>query len=283
MHMEKSDFLSNSENKENFIKILGCHLEKNGHTVTYAAADADVDIVKCAVDKLDSQDVLVTADDTDILILIIHYMHVLKLEKNVFILRRKSSPKIINAKIILKNINKNVLDNILIIHAFSGCDTVSPLYGIGKTKLIKNFDKLKSMNPSIFLSSQVEKKKLLEVGAQIIIKSYDLNAKVEKSNLDDFRYKTYVKKVLRSRKTAVNLPSLPPTSDAANQHILRVYHQIQQWLGVDLEPEGYGWTHKDQRYEPMYRTKEICPKSIQKTLRCSCSKGKDFYISKCLF
>ena len=69
--MDKSDFLSNTENKENFIKMLGCHLEKKGHTVMYAVADSDVDIVKCAINKLDSKDVLVTADDTDILILIL--------------------------------------------------------------------------------------------------------------------------------------------------------------------------------------------------------------------
>ena len=71
IHMDKSDFLSNTENKENFIKMLGCHLEKKGHTVMYAVADSDVDIVKCAINKLDSKDVLVTADDTDILILIL--------------------------------------------------------------------------------------------------------------------------------------------------------------------------------------------------------------------
>ena len=93
IHMDKSDFLSNTENKENFIKMLGFHLEKKGHTVMYAVADADVDIVKNAINKLESKGVLVPADDTDILILILHYMHVSRPEKNIFILRKKTVRK----------------------------------------------------------------------------------------------------------------------------------------------------------------------------------------------
>ena len=93
------------------------------------------------------------------------------------------------------------------------------------------------------------------------MKCYDLCAKVEDRQLDDFRYNAYIKKVLRPRKSAVNLASLPPTKDTATQHILRIYHQIQEWLGVNLRPERYGWTIKNSKYEPVHRLKPICPLS----------------------
>ena len=50
---------------------------------------------------------------------------------------------------------------------------------------------------------------------------------------DEFRRNAYVKKDLRSRKSAVNLASLPPTKDAATQHISRIFQQIQKWLGLN--------------------------------------------------
>ena len=43
------------------------------------------------------------------------------------------------------------MDNILPIHVLSGCDTVSSLYGIGKTKLAKNIVK----HPELAVNLQV--------------------------------------------------------------------------------------------------------------------------------
>ena len=49
---------------------------------------------------------------------------------------------------------------------------------------------------------------------------------------DEFRCIAYVKKDLRSRKSAVNLTSLPPKKDAEAQHISRIFQQIQKRLGL---------------------------------------------------
>ena len=86
----------------------------------------------------------------------------------------------------LSTLEKNIFNKILLIHAFSGCDTISQLYGIGKTKRIKKFYQFNGMNLRTFLSRQVENSKLFEVSEQMIINSYDLNAKIEKYQLDDF-------------------------------------------------------------------------------------------------
>ena len=34
--------------------------------------------------------------------------------------------------------------------------------------------------------------------------------------------------------------SLGPTSNPTAQHSLRVYHQVQEWMGRHLPPEEYG-------------------------------------------
>ena len=39
---------------------------------------------------------------------------------------------------------------------------------------------------------------------------------------------------------AVEVQKLPPTSNACQQHILRVYHQIHAWLENDLLPTEFG-------------------------------------------
>ena len=71
--MGKCNFLSNTKNKENFVYLLGRHLQVKGYNVQPANADADVEIVNCAISKLGFDNVLVTADDTDILIFMMHY------------------------------------------------------------------------------------------------------------------------------------------------------------------------------------------------------------------
>ena len=51
------------------------------------------------------------------------------------------------------------------------------------------------------------------------MKCYDLCAEVEDRQLDDFGYIAYVKKVLHSIKSAVNLVSLLATNDTVTHHI----------------------------------------------------------------
>ena len=67
----------------------------------------------------------------------------------------------------------------------------------------------------------------------------DQCAKVEDSQLDDFRHNSYVKKVLHPIKSANILALHLPTKDATTQYILRIYNQIQELLHLNLRPELY--------------------------------------------
>ena len=52
----------------------------------------------------------------------------------------------------------------------------------------------------------------------------------------------------------VDTRRLPPSSSAAAYHSLRVYHQIQEWLGNNLEPLEYGWEIRNSMLTPTTQT-----------------------------
>jgi len=55
------------------------------------------------------------------------------------------------------------------------------------------------------------------------------------------RHKRILKAVARCPvPNKILLVALPPTSAAAREHSFRVYHQMQQWLGVELPPTEWG-------------------------------------------
>ena len=71
--LKKEVFLANKRNKQRFIKILGKRLEDAGCTVLHAVGDADRLIVKKAVELSGITDTILVSEDTDLLVLLLHY------------------------------------------------------------------------------------------------------------------------------------------------------------------------------------------------------------------
>jgi len=68
-------FLANSSDKSQFIALLGRRLSEDVHTVHYAPDDADTLIVKSALEVAEQQQpVTVVAENTDILVLLVHHV-----------------------------------------------------------------------------------------------------------------------------------------------------------------------------------------------------------------
>lgn len=128
--------------------------------------------------------------------------------------------------------------NILFICAFSGCDTNSSTYNVGKMKFIKTLEKHPKLVSAVELFKQetVDPTVLASAGERFYIALYGGNQN-EKS-IDHLRYKRFVKSVTKSK---CNISSLPPTKDTARQHSFRTYHQVQAWLANDPNPENWGW------------------------------------------
>ena len=82
----------------------------------------------------------VVADDTDVLVMLVHMW-----DQNLgdLFLRHKARKsfkkdlKIISIKNVASNLLIHIKENLLFIHAWGGCDTTSALFGQGKTAVLK--------------------------------------------------------------------------------------------------------------------------------------------------
>ena len=72
LQLKKDDFLSNKENKQRFLGLLGEHLAMRDCEIVYATDDADVPIVQAAVTVSDTCEAVLVGDDTGLLVLMIH-------------------------------------------------------------------------------------------------------------------------------------------------------------------------------------------------------------------
>ena len=132
---KKQLFLSKKSNEQNFINLLEINLQASGCTVIHAEEDADRLIVETAVQPPFNHPTIVIADDTDVLILLIHYAPTSSQGLFLQNCRRMLSKKhgsVLNILQERKDLGDNVCRHILFVHDFLGCDT-SGIFGLGKT------------------------------------------------------------------------------------------------------------------------------------------------------
>ena len=133
--MKKEEFLSSPRNKQHFINMLGRKLEEIGCDVHHAPGDADVLIVQTAMACAHISDVCVISDDTDILILLLHQTnttgHTVWLKPS-----NSRMARVWNITLVKPLLGDHVCECILFVHALTGCDTTSRLYGQGKGKAV---------------------------------------------------------------------------------------------------------------------------------------------------
>ena len=81
---------------------------------------------------------------------------------------------------------------------------------------------------------------------------------------------------LANSKAYISPEKLPPTSDTGYQHSLRAFRQVQEWLGVQLDPLLYGLETIHCGCETGCRTPSRCKclrNNLQCTLACSSCRG----------
>uniref|UniRef100_V5I848 Tesmin/TSO1-like CXC domain-containing protein n=1 Tax=Anoplophora glabripennis TaxID=217634 RepID=V5I848_ANOGL len=159
-----------------------------------------------------------------------------------------------------------IADNLLFLHAFSGCDTTSAAYNIGKMKFLATLETRPELasGTALFLNERVDPTLLTAVGERFFISLYGGN---KDDSLDSLRYKRFAKSVT---KNTFNLSSLPPTQDTARLHSLRVYHQVQSWLGNYNDPQDWVWKKYGQILMPIQSSKPPAPPELLKLIFCRC-------------
>lgn len=231
-------FLGNSNNKDRLITMLKNFFDTENISVFQASEDADKLIVSTAVEMTSKfTTVFIVGEDVDLLVLLTASS---KNIGNIFLLKpgkKNAAPKFYNRHGIQV---EAAADNILFLHAFSGCDTTSAIYNQTKSKFIsvfKNQPDLAKECASVFQNPESEREEISAAGSKFLLALYGCKTP-EETSLNNFRYKCFVKTSFQTRQ---NLAALPPTEEAAQNHSFRTFQQVQAWKGVELDPTEWGW------------------------------------------
>ena len=129
----------------------------------------------------------------------------------------------------------------------SGCNTASFLFREGKTKLYKKEILEKHEDLSDVYNSESTISEIISAGEKIIMELYSEAKKC--GNLNSLRLFLFKKQIQKSGLIQKKVdPRRSPPSASAEYHSLRVYHQIHEWLGNNLE---YGWKISDGKITPV--------------------------------
>ena len=214
--------------------------------------DADTLAITTAIDAVKTCDVIVIGEDADILVLLLHYYN-LDLPFKIFFTSDKNTKekRIWDIREVKTKLPKELVNCILPIHAFLGCDTVSRINSIGKglesfKKIIANEEYTSNFRK--FLEDDVNKDDITLRGENLVCLFY--SGRADDQSLNKLRFVTFCKKGSTSY-NAISPDSLLPTSNAAMYHSLRVYHQVQTWLLNDLLPLKWGYMYQNKRLMPV--------------------------------
>ena len=187
---KKEHFLSNTTNKQNFIYLLGTKLQASGCIVLHAEEDADRLIVDTAVTSSLNQSTILVADDTDVLVLLIH--HATTTSQGLFMQKSKMTSKkngsvwdILQVK---QELGEDVCKHILFAHALLGCDATSGIFGLGKALTLKKVKQSEfRKHADVFRDASSTKCMIEKSGEAALLSLYGCS----EGNLNDLRYKKF--------------------------------------------------------------------------------------------
>ena len=234
----QTDFLANSKNKSRLIHAVSFSLSSAQITVIEATADADKPIVATALDLSCTGHTIETIDIKQ-----------------------------------LQNALGELKDNLLLLHAISGCDTTYAPFGKGKKtafRLLRTTNQLRK-EMQIFNDPQASHQMVAQAGERFFLCLYGGH---KCKTIDQLRYNNYKKTIAQqSLKMSFKLASLPPTSAATKQHSFRTYLQIQAWLGNELVATEWGWKSENGKLIPVPTDLPPAPDKILNMISCNCKNG----------
>ena len=220
----KECFLSSPNNKTELISLLPNSFKADSQDAFVCKGDADSTIASTALELAKENQVVVVADGTGIAVMLLH--HWKEYLKNIFFMNGNKCWGIQDAQWRFRDIK----EYLLFIHASSGCDSTSAIFGKGKPifmKLLKKSWKLQNVS-DIMNDYWVTENDVDEAAVVAFIEIY--GGRME-SNLTKVRYSSWLFS-LRS-----------------------CWRQINTWLSK-------GW----ERLQYLYSFFAIQSKSLQKIL-----------------
>ena len=274
---KKEQFLANVENKQSFIYMLSQHLEEKGVQALHAVSDADIKIVKTAVECANVYNTIVIGEDTDLLILLLYHADVNSKRICFMSGANKSNVKLVKKWDILQTkrlLDQNVCSMLPFIHAITGCDTTSHVFGIGKGMALKKMisdNYLKEQ--AVKFTGVTSKAEIIQAGEEYLLCLYN-GAPYE--GLDYLRFRKFATKVMTNT-SSVQVHALQPTSAAASYHSMRAYLQVLEWTEnvSNLNPLEWGWKQAENLLLPIQTHLQPAPEDLLKIIRCSCKSNCD--------
>ncbi|KAJ8671046.1 hypothetical protein QAD02_002305 [Eretmocerus hayati] len=233
-------FLKNDRNKKKFIDLLTEKLESNECSTSIANEDADTLIVQTALALNGSgKNVVIVGEDIDLLVI----LNQQATDDSIFFLKpgKGNVPdRLYNSQSFkFPELRKYVA----FIHALTGSDTTSCFYNQGKEKIMKMLTDAENEDllPLIdhFMTPNATHESIAESGTKLIARMYGTRQENKKKfDLSELRFRHFNK---NTAKKSFKLERLPPSRGAAIQHSYRVYHQVQLWLGRNVEGDATNW------------------------------------------
>lgn len=202
--VSQENFLANSRNKSRLISMLISKFAEADIICKLTQEDADRLIVVISI-SLASQHGRVTVVGEDIGLLVI--MVGLCTPSNVYFLKPGKG----NVHSTLYHppsiIDKSIADNILFLHAMSGCDTTSAMYNQGKVKFIRTLNKNPDLGRTIkvFADPAADVEAIVTAGEQFLLALYGSGKQY--TSLNNLRYRQYVSSAY---KVTLNIAPPPP-------------------------------------------------------------------------
>ena len=219
--------------------------------------------------------VLVIADDTDIFVLLCHFVFNRYITGHVMMTSpiRERTVIDINASV---DKNRTIMDNLLAAHGLTGCDTVAMYHGIGKGVTLKVL-RTSNLSLSKIGDITVSIEEAVVQATHFILSCY---GRPECTSLTDARQKIWSRKVSQSTSAAPKLQSLPPTNEAFAENVARAHLQVAKWKHAihlnppNIDPLTHGWTRCDGSISFIPTTVpdhvSLAPDDILKMIKCSC-------------
>jgi 5'-3' exonuclease len=221
--------------------LIGRKLSVLNCKVIYADEDADVDIAKVGVSESLKKNTTVIGEDTDLLVLLLYYSttdtrYNLYFRSDITRRRRENlTHDIIKYR---KTLGHEFCSNLLFVHSFTGSDTTSAFYGVGKGTALHEFVKRTSFNDiaKVFTMPGTSHQEIEDAGEKAALIIY----KSPENTIHVTRQRLLTQKVLKAR-SFVKPEMLPPTRSALKYHSFHCYYQIRKWCDEDLNAEQWGW------------------------------------------
>lgn len=255
----------------------GLYTRRADLTVTHEEADVIIANHVVHIARETRGTIHVVCDDTDVFVLLVHFYSSESLQGNIFTVPTRTSRSSVDIGATAKK-HHDIARYILPLHALTGCDTVSTLYGIGK---IKAWKVLKQGHlPPLLGDSDTSMEALEATAVRFIARCYGSKSQ---GTMSEVRFCVWQHKTSRGKSHRFKLASLPPTSSAFQLHVRRAHYQACLWKASlqssppNVDSTDFGWMadHANQILLPVTLPTGTlaAPEKVLNLLCCSCSSA----------